>query len=88
MEQDTNMSLPTLEERRKAIKDVKPCARMEDRSWPLAVIFILLGIVSDAANINLGLEATNWLLLGIAALLAAIFFRMGRAIYWNFYPEK
>ena len=56
---------------------------MEDRSWPLAVVFLLLGIVSDAANITLGLEATHWFLLGIAALLAAVFFRMGRAIFWN-----
>jgi hypothetical protein len=88
MEQNSNKSLPTMEDREKAIADVKPCSRMEDRSWPLAVIFILLGIVSDALKVSLGLQATNWILLGIAALLAAVFFRMGRAIYWNFYPEK
>ena len=76
------MTLSTPAEREKAIAEVKPCARMEDRSWPFAVVFILLGIISDAVNVPLGLEATHWFLLGIAALLAAVFFRMGRAIYW------
>jgi len=55
---------------------------MEDLSWPPAVVFLLLGIISDAVNVTLGLEAIHWFLLGIAALLAAIFFRMGRAIFW------
>jgi hypothetical protein len=75
------MSLATAADREKALAEVKPCARMEDRSWPFAVVFLLLGIISDVLNVPLGLEATNWFLLGIAALLAAVFFRMGRAIY-------
>lgn len=79
---------PTQAEREKAIRDVKPCPKMEDRAWPVAVVLLLVGIVSDAANIKLGLEAGNWLLLGIAALVAAVFFRLGRAIYWNMNPPK
>ena len=82
------MSLETAAEREKAIAEVKPCARMEDRSWPLAVVFLLLGIISDAVNVRLGLEATHWFLLGIAALLAAVFFRMGRGIYWQMNTDK
>ena len=79
---------PTQPEREKAIEDLKPCSKMEDRAWPVAVVLLLLGIVSDAANIKLGLEAGNWLLLGIAALVAAVFFRLGRAVYWNMNPSK
>jgi hypothetical protein len=52
MKESKDSSLPTLEEREKAIADVKPCARMEDRSWPLAVVFIILGIVSDAVRMS------------------------------------
>jgi hypothetical protein len=81
------MAEPTLAEREKAIGEVKPCSKMEDRTWPVAVL-LLVGIVSDAANIKLGLEASNWLLLGIAALVTAVFLRMGRAIYWNMNPPR
>ena len=82
------MTRSTAADREIAIAEVKPCARMEDRSWPFAVVFILLGIISDAVNVPLGLEATHWFLLGIAALLAAVFFRMGRAIYWYMITAK
>jgi hypothetical protein len=61
---------------------------MEDRTWPFAVVFLLLGIISDAVNMTLGLEATHWFLLGIAALVAAVFFRMGRAIYWQMNSDR
>ena len=79
------MSSPELE---KAIRDVKGCARLEDLSWPLAVILFLVGIIGDAVNVTLGLETTHWFLLGIAALLAAVFFRMGRGIYWDLVNTK
>ena len=82
------MAEPTLAEREKAITEVKPCSKMEDRVWPVAVVLLLVGIVGDATNIKLGLKASNWLLLGIAALVAAVFFRMGRSIYWNMNPPK
>ena len=82
------MAEVTLAEREKAISEVKPCSKMEDRTWPLAVLLLLVGIVSDAINIKLGLTATSWLLLGITGLVAAVFFRMGRAIYWNMNPPK
>jgi hypothetical protein len=82
------MSAPTEAEREKAMAEVKPCARMKDRTWPFAVLFLLLGIISDAVNRPLGLEATSWLLLGIAALAAAVFFRMGRAIYWQMNSDR
>ncbi len=82
------MAEPTQVEREKAIMEVKPCSKMEDRTWPVAVVLLLVGIISDAINIKLGLSASSWLLLGIAALVAAAFFRMGRGIYWNLNPPK
>jgi len=44
----------------------------------VAVVLLLMGIVSDATNIKMGLDASNWLLLGIAAVVAAVFFRHGQ----------
>ncbi len=82
------MPNPTVAEYEKAIGDVKGCSRMEDLTWPLAVIFLLVGIIADAFNITLGLETIHWFLLVIAALLAAIFFRMGRGIYWYLINTK
>jgi len=55
---------------------------MEDITWPLAIVFLLLAVAGDVFNVTLGLETIHWFLLVIAALLAAIFFRMGRGIYW------
>jgi len=82
------MSAPTLADRKKAIEEVKPCARMEDVAWLAAVVFLLLGIVSDVIDKPLGLEATSWFLLVIGAMLAAVFFRLGRAVYWYLITTK
>ena len=40
--------------------------------WLLGVIFAVLGVIAGAARIVLGLGATNWLLLAIAAFAAGI----------------
>ena len=40
--------------------------------WLLGIIFAVLGAVAAAADIGLGLGATNWLLLAIAAFAAGI----------------
>lgn len=50
--------------------------------WYLAVIFVILGIIADAINGSLGLEATSWFLLAIAAFLASITFFIGWAVSW------
>jgi hypothetical protein len=41
------------------------------------VIFPVVGIISDVFNITLGLKTFHSFLLANAALLAAIFFRIG-----------
>jgi hypothetical protein len=38
----------------------------------LGIIFAVLGIIADAANVALGLEATSWLLLAIVACVVGI----------------
>ena len=40
--------------------------------WFLGAIFAVLGLIAGAMNSALGLEPTYWLLLAIAAFLAAI----------------
>ncbi len=76
------MAVAALTDREKAMEEVRPCAKQEDRAWPAAALFGLLGIISDIAHVPLGLQATSWFLLAIAAMLAAIFFRLGRVAYW------
>jgi len=51
--------------------------------WFLGVIFAILGIIADAANVTLGLTPTSWFLLAIVTLLVSItmFFGMGLAWY-------
>ncbi len=50
--------------------------------WFLAVIFVILGIIADAVNSPLGLEAISWFLLAIAAFLASITYFIGWAVSW------
>ena len=50
--------------------------------WYLAVIFAILGIIADAINSPLGLEAMSWFMLAIASFLASITFFIGLAVSW------
>jgi len=40
--------------------------------WSLGIVFAVLGVISDARNITLGLEPTSWLLLSIVFCLTGI----------------
>jgi len=51
-------------------------------SWFLGVIFAVLGIIGDAANVTLGLEPISWFLLAIATFLASITYFIGWAVSW------
>ncbi len=46
--------------------------RWATQGWWAGVVVILLGIVGDATNRTLGLESTNWILLGIAMWVLSI----------------
>ena len=50
--------------------------------WYLAVIFAILGIISDAVNAPLGLEPISWFLLAIVAFVASIPSFIGWAVAW------
>ena len=50
--------------------------------WYLAAIFAILGVIADAVNRPLGLEAMSWFLLSIATFLASITFFIGWAVSW------
>jgi len=76
------MAPRSVAERKQVEGDLVSCGRAFDVSLYLAAVFLLLGIISDAANIPLGLESISWLLLASAALLAAVSFRLGWAVSW------
>ena len=50
--------------------------------WFLALIFLILGIVADAANSAIGLEPMSWFMLAIAAFLASVTYFIGWAVSW------
>jgi len=51
-------------------------------SFFLGIIFAVLGVIGDAANINLGLEPMSWFLLAIVAFLLALSLFIGWAVAW------
>jgi len=48
----------------------------------LGFLFALLGIITDGANISLGLEATSWFLLAVFTMLVGITYFMGWMVSW------
>jgi len=48
----------------------------------LGVLFAVVGVIGDAANMTLGLEPASWFLLAIVAILASITFFIGWAVAW------
>ncbi|MFC1860265.1 hypothetical protein ACFLYC_01670 [Chloroflexota bacterium] len=48
--------------------------------WCLGIIFAVLGIIADAANINLGLTSTSWLLLAIATFVVSAIWYLSWAV--------
>ena len=54
------------------LAEIKLCARASGVFQILSYPFLLLGIISDALNITLGLEPISWFLLAIFATVGAI----------------
>ncbi len=50
--------------------------------WLLGVIFAILGIIADAMNGTLGLDAISWFLLAIGLFAASIAPQIGWAVSW------
>jgi hypothetical protein len=53
------------EDREEMKKTLSPMGLMGHVTLFLGIIFAVLGIIADAANVTLGLESTSWLLLAI-----------------------
>jgi hypothetical protein len=47
-------------------------------SWLLGVIFAIIGVIGEAASIDVGLESGSWYLLSIAAFASSI----GNIVAW------
>jgi hypothetical protein len=50
--------------------------------WFLSIIFAVVGVVSDAANVKLGITATSWLLLAVVASAMSASAFIGWAVSW------
>ena len=50
--------------------------------WFLGIIFTVLGIIADAANITLGLTSVSWFLLAIVTLVVGIMWFFGMGLAW------
>jgi hypothetical protein len=53
-------------------KTLSPMGLMGHVTLFLGIIFAVLGIIADAANVALGLESTSWLLLAIVACVVGM----------------
>jgi len=69
-------------ENRKRMSDVRVMGLWGHAGWFIAVIFAVIGIIGDAANVAVGLEPMSWLLLAIFAILASIPFYLGLGMAW------
>jgi hypothetical protein len=70
------------EDRHGAKEGVRQLGLMGHAVLLLGVVFALLGIIADAACMKLGLSATSWLLLSIAAFACAITFFVSWGVCW------
>jgi hypothetical protein len=49
-------------------------------SWFLGIVFAVLGVIGDAANVKLGLDSTSWFLLAIVVSLISVSLWIGWAV--------
>jgi len=82
------MAVPECADLEKTKADLAPCGRAAEISILFALLFVMLGIISDAANITIGLEPMSWFLLAIAAAIFGVFARIGWAVAWYLNTNK
>ncbi len=68
--------------RKKVTGELETCDQAFNISWYFAMAFLVIGVVAEVTKWNLGLAPISWFLLLVAALLAAIIFRLGWAVAW------
>ena len=76
------MAQPHWADREKMRASLVGNGRVGHICWFIAIVFVLLRIIGDAANITPGLEPASWFLLAIVTFLASITFFIGWAVSW------
>jgi len=56
--------------------------------WFLGVIFAVLGIIADAANVTLGLESVSWFLLAVFTMMIGMIWFFSVAMAWYLKTTK
>jgi len=82
------MAVPHWADREKVKADLSRCGRAQNICWFIAVTFVLVGIIGDAANVILGLQPMSWFQLAIVGFVASITFRIGWAVSWYLNTNK
>ncbi len=76
------MAQPHWADREKMRASLSGNGRAGHVCWFIAVVFVVVGIISDAVNVTPGLEPASWFLLAIITFLAGITFFIGWAVSW------
>ena len=82
------MAVPDWVDRKRVENEFVMCGMALKICWSIAGVFLLLGIISEVTKVTLGLAPTDWFLLVIAALLAAIIFKLGWVVAWYLKTTK
>jgi len=70
------------EDRKRVIASVSRAGLWGGTTFFLGVIFAVLGVIGDAANVTLGLEPMAWFLLAIVVSVLSVTFYIGWAVAW------
>jgi hypothetical protein len=82
------MKVPQWADREKVKGGLVAAGRAYTISFQLSLIFVLLGIVSDAANHKVGLDSISWFLLAIMAGLFGLGYFIAWAVSWYLNTNK
>jgi len=82
------MKIPQWADREKVKAGLVSSGRAFTICFQLCLVFVLLGIVSDAAHITIGLESISWFLLAIIAGLFGLVYCVAWAVSWYLNNNK
>ena len=82
------MKIPEWADKEKVKGGLVSSGRAYNISFRLSLIFVLLGIVSDAANTDIGLHSISWFLLAIMAGLFGLVYSIVWAVSWYLNTNK
>ncbi len=82
------MKVPGWADREKVKGGLVASGRAFTISFRLSLVFVLLGIVSNAANTTIGLDSISWFLLAIMAGLFGLVYSIAWAVSWYLNTNK